>query len=60
MCEQVVTPWQEAKAVVEAYPHYPDALAISNLIAEELGDESANAKLLLFKQAGFPSLSSLK
>lgn len=50
MCVQVLTLWQEAKAVVEAWPTYPDALAVSNLVAEELGDESANARLLLLKQ----------
>ncbi len=50
MCAQVLTLWQEAKAVVEAWPAYPDALAVSNLVAEELGDESANARLLLLKQ----------
>ena len=35
--------------MVEAWPGYPDALAISNMLAEELGDESANARLLLLK-----------
>lgn len=44
MSEQVLTPWQEARAVAEAFPGHPDALAISNMVAEELGDESANAK----------------
>lgn len=50
MCVQVLTPWQEAKCMVEARPGYPDALAISNMLAEELGDESANARLLITKQ----------
>ena len=36
--------------MVEARPGYPDALAISNMLAEELGDESANARLLIPKQ----------
>jgi len=49
MCKQVLTPWQEAKAVVVAFPGHPDALAISNMVAEDLGDESANAELLLLK-----------
>ncbi|KAK9904211.1 hypothetical protein WJX75_006872 [Coccomyxa subellipsoidea] len=49
--EEVLTPWQEAKCMVEARPGYPDALAISNMLAEELGDESANAPLLITKQA---------
>ena len=35
--------------MVEAWPGYPDALAISNMLAEELGDETANARLLLLK-----------
>ncbi|EIE22562.1 hypothetical protein COCSUDRAFT_63710 [Coccomyxa subellipsoidea C-169] len=47
----VLTPWQEAKCTVEAWPGYPDALAISNMLAEDLGDETANARLLLLKQA---------
>ncbi|CAL8470537.1 g10079 [Coccomyxa elongata] len=54
----VLTLWQEAKAVVEAWPTYPDALAVSNLVAEELGDESANARLLLLKQA--PAAAALE
>ncbi|KAK9904170.1 hypothetical protein WJX75_005784 [Coccomyxa subellipsoidea] len=45
----VLTLWQEAKCMVEAWPGYPDALAISNMLAEELGDETANARLLLLK-----------
>lgn len=35
---------------MEAWPGYPDALAISNMLAEDLGDETANARLLLLKQ----------
>ncbi|KAK9903908.1 hypothetical protein WJX75_000187 [Coccomyxa subellipsoidea] len=53
----VLTLWQEAKCMVEAWPGYPDALAISNMLAEELGDESANARLLLLKPGpGAPSM----
>ncbi len=43
---QAITPFQEAKAIVEAMPAWPDALMISRMIAEELGDPSAHAKLL--------------
>ena len=30
---QVLTPYEEARCHVEAWPHYPDALMISNMIA---------------------------
>ncbi|CAL5220220.1 g2196 [Coccomyxa viridis] len=48
LLSSVLTPYEEARCHVEAWPHYPDALMISNMIAEELGDCTANAKLLQF------------
>ncbi len=33
---QVLTPYEEAQCHVEAWPQYPDALMISNMIAGEL------------------------
>ena len=43
---QVLTPFQEARCYSLAYPHWPDALMLSRLLAEELGDASADAQLL--------------
>ena len=33
MCVQVLTPYEEARCHVEAWPQSPDALMISNMIA---------------------------
>ena len=46
MHTQVLTPFQEARCYSLAYPHWPDALMLSRLAAEELGDPSAHAQLL--------------
>ncbi|CAK0782804.1 hypothetical protein CVIRNUC_005999 [Coccomyxa viridis] len=48
LLSSVLTPYEEAQCHVEAWPQYPDALMISNMIAEELHDSTANAKLLQF------------
>ena len=35
LATQVLTPYEEAQCHVEAWPQYPDALMISNMIAGE-------------------------
>jgi hypothetical protein len=57
---QVLTPFQEAKLHVAAYPHFPDALLLSKMIAEELGDASANAVLLDMGPPPPPAVAAMR
>lgn len=52
---QVLTPLQDARLLVDAYPLPPDPLLLSRLVAQELGDPSAHATAAAAIEAEPPS-----
>ena len=61
---QVLTPVQDARLLVEAYPAGPDPVQLSTLVAQELNNSSADRAILGLPAAGLgglppPGLSAL-
>ncbi|CAK0782705.1 hypothetical protein CVIRNUC_005900 [Coccomyxa viridis] len=61
---EVLTPVQDARLLVEAYPAGPDPVQLSTLVAQELNDSSADRAILGLPAAGLgglppPGLSAL-
>ncbi|KAK9903912.1 hypothetical protein WJX75_000283 [Coccomyxa subellipsoidea] len=52
---EVLTPLQDARLLVDAYPLPPDPLLLSRLVAQELGDSSAHATAAAAIEAEPPS-----